>query len=88
MEQKIDFHLKDTEESVSFYVIEQTKISNRNYLLVTESMEEAAEAYIMKDVSGPEDEEALYQMVEDEEEIKLVGSIFRELLADDDIELS
>ncbi|MDD6857571.1 MAG: DUF1292 domain-containing protein, partial [Lachnospiraceae bacterium] len=47
-------------EETEVYVIEETKINNMNYLLVTESDEtdedEELEAYIFKDVSDAEDE--------------------------------
>ena len=43
-------------------------------------------AYIMKDVSKSEEEEALYEMVENDDELKYVSDIFEELLEDVDIE--
>lgn len=87
MEEKITFYLKDTGEEVSFFVIEDTTIHNVHYLLVSESMEEDSEAYILKELEneGNEGEETtLYEMVEDEQELRLTGKIFEELL--DDIE--
>ena len=60
-----------------------------NYLLVTESDDESDEetvAYIMKDVSKSEEEEAVYEMVENDDELKYVSDIFEELLEDVDIE--
>ena len=43
----------ETREGISeFYVIEQTRLNETDYLLVSESPEEDAEVLIMKDVSG------------------------------------
>ena len=39
-------------------------------------------AYILKDMSSPEDTDALYEMVEDEEELDSVSKIFEEMLED------
>ena len=49
-------------------VIEQTKINNTSYLLVTDSEddEEEINAFIVKDLSSPEDEDAIYGFVEDD----------------------
>ena len=69
------------------YVVEETRINNVNYLLVTEDEgdEEEAEAYILKDVSKEEDEEAVYEMVVEDSEIDYIGKVFSELLEDIDI---
>lgn len=87
--EKIKFTLSDTGEEVEFAVIEETRINGRNYLLVTESDEdeEEADAYILKDLSNSEDEEAIYEMVDDDREIDAVSRIFAEILDDVDIEI-
>ena len=61
MEEKIIFVDEDGNE-IEMYVIEETRINNVNYLLVTddEGDSEEAEAYILKDISNDEDEEAVY----------------------------
>ncbi len=65
-------------------VIEQTKVNGVNYLLVTDSEEEDDElnAFIVKDLSRPEDEDALYEIVEDDVEFDSVSKIFDELIED------
>ena len=69
------------------FVIEETRINNVNYLLVTDDDDsEEAEAYILKDISEEQDEEAVYEIVSDESEIDYIGKIFSELLEDIDIE--
>jgi uncharacterized protein YrzB (UPF0473 family) len=83
---EIIFTTEDGEEVV-FRIIEQTRLGGINYLLVstTEDEEEDAEALILKDISQDTDEEAVYDIVEDDRELELVAGIFKELL--DDIEL-
>lgn len=72
-------------EKIELFVIEQTKLEGINYLLVTESEEEEAEAYILKDISGENDTEALYEFVEDEDVLDALANIFSELIEDTDI---
>ena len=86
MEEKIVFIDEDGNE-VEMYVVEETRINNVNYLLVTEDEgdEEEAEAYILKDISNEEDEEAVYEMVVEDSEIDYIGKVFSELLEDIDI---
>lgn len=86
MENKIKFTDEDGIE-VEFTVVEQTKINGKNYLLVAEdddSDEEETIAYILKDVSGEQDAEAVYEMVEDDMELDSVSKIFEELLGEDE----
>ena len=81
MEEKIIFVDEDGNE-IEMYVIEETRINNVNYLLVTddEGDSEEAEAYILKDISNDEDEEAVYEIVDDESEVDYIGRVFSELL--------
>ena len=85
--QKIKFTDGETGEEVEFNVVEQTRINNINYLLVTEDEESDEEtAYILKDLSDDVDSEANYELLEDDNEIEYVAKIFAELLDDVDIE--
>lgn len=88
MSEKIKFTDNETKEEIEFVVIEQTRVNNVNYLLVTEENEEDEEetAYILKDMSMPEDKEADYVILEDDDEIDSISRIFSELLDDIDIE--
>ena len=79
--------LVDDEQTLPFYVVEETKLNGVNYLLVTEGDEdEDGDCYILKDMSGAEDTEALYEFVEDEDELEGLMKIFEELLEDVDLE--
>ena len=76
-------------ERVDFYVLEETRINGTNYLLVTDSEEddEEGECYILKDQSKAEDADALYEFVEDDEEMDYLYKIFAELMDDMDVDL-
>ncbi|MBO5474157.1 MAG: DUF1292 domain-containing protein [Lachnospiraceae bacterium] len=74
------------EETVEFYVLEQTRLGGIDYILVTDSEEDDAEALILRDMSAPEEEEAVYEIVTDDEELNAVAAVFENML--EDIELS
>ena len=76
-------------EQLEFYVLEETRISGMNYLLVTDADEEAeeCECYILKDRSKQEAEEAVYEFVEDDGELDCLFKIFTELTEDMDVDL-
>lgn len=75
----------DDGNAVDFFVEEQTMIAGTNYLLVSDSPdEETEEVYIMKDVSEPGSDEALFEIVENEEELRSVFKVFEQLLLDED----
>ena len=66
--EKITFTLEDG-ENVDFYVLEQTRLGGIDYILVADGEDDDAEALILKDVSAPEDTEALYEIVDDDNEV-------------------
>lgn len=69
-----------------FFVLEETKINGINYLLVTDSEEDEAEAWIMQEISEEDAEEKIYRPVEKEEELSYLSKIFAELLEDVEFE--
>ena len=69
-----------------FYVMEKASIAGKNYLLVANSMEEEAEALILKEIKAQE-EELTYEVLEDENEIIIISKYFEELLEDIDLEI-
>ncbi len=79
--------LEDDEETLDFYVIEQTRFNGKNYLLVTDTEGEydAADCYILRDMSDESDEDALYEFVDDDDELEAVMDIFAQLIEDTDI---
>ena len=83
--EKITF-MPDGEEAVDFYVLEQTTIGGVNYILVTDAEEEEdGEAYILKANPGTDNNEQVYSMVEDDDELAAVAGVFENML--DDIDL-
>lgn len=87
-EEKITLQTEDG-ELVDFFVLEETRINGMNYLLVTDEEDEDAdgECYILKDTSKAEEAEAVYQFVEDDDELNDLFQIFTQLLDDADVEL-
>ncbi len=85
--EKIRFHFEDTDESVDFFVLEQTKLNGAAYILVTDSEEDDAECLILKETGGRDTKESIYEIVEDDVELQAVSKVFEELLEDIDIEL-
>ena len=78
----INFTTEDGDE-VKFHVIEETRINGTDYLLVLDDIEdEEQEALILKDVSAEGEAEAIYEIVEDEKELKAVADLFGEILED------
>lgn len=72
-------------EELTFYIVEQTILGNINYLLVTDSEDEQAQAFIMKE-TGAETEDAFYEFVEDDVEFEAIAKVFEELLEDVELE--
>ena len=84
--EKLNFELDDGTTAV-FFVEEQARVNGKNYLLVTDSEEDEADAFILKDISEDAEEEANYIMVEDDVELSALSRVFQEMLDDTDIEL-
>lgn len=84
--EKIRFQFPDG-TSEEFYVEEQTRIGGKAYLLVSDSLDDEASAYILKDTSADDSPEACYEMVEDEDELQAVYKVFEQMLDDVDLEM-
>jgi len=83
--EKIRFNLNETDETAEFFVLEQTRVGGVDYILVTDSEEDDAEALILKDLSQDGEQEALYTIVEDDDELEAVAKVFSEMLEDIDL---
>lgn len=84
--EKIKFQLEDGSVE-EFYVEEQTRIGGVAYLLVSDSLDDEANAYILKDMSKDESQDACYEMVEDENELQALFKVFEQMLEDVDLEM-
>lgn len=86
----IIFQTDDGEEA-EFAVMEQTTLGGVNYLLVTKQDGDEETFLILKEdmsnVSLSSDEMAVFNILEDEKELKLVAQVFNELLEDVDLEV-
>ena len=83
--EKIKFTDPDTGECLEFYVLEQTRINNRDYLLVTVDEDGDSDAFVLKDLSEDTEKEAVYEIVEEEAELEAIAKVFSEMLEDVDI---
>lgn len=78
-------------ETLELFVVEKTRINGKDYLLAADSSlddegAEEAECYIFRDDSQDGDSEAVYVMVENEDELSGVLDIFQNLMDDVSIE--
>lgn len=85
--EKVKFTDPDTGECLEFYVLEQTRINNMDYLLVTVDEDGDSDAFVLKDLSEDIEKEAVYEIVEEETELEAIAKVFSEMLEDVDIEL-
>lgn len=83
--EKITFN-PNGEDPVDFYVLEQTRIGGFNYILVTDFEEGDGEALILKDMSKDGEDESLYVIVSDDDEMAAVAEVFENMLDDVEIE--
>ena len=84
--EKIKFTDPQTEEVVEFAVVEETQLNGIKYLLVSDGNETGdSEAYILKELKT-QDEEVLYEIVDDDVEFAAIAKVFAEL-ADEETEL-
>ncbi len=79
---KITLEAGPNGEEVDFYVLEQTRIAGVDYLLVTEAPDGDGDAYILQDLSKDGEEEALYEFVEDDEQLEALSKVFIQMLDD------
>ena len=82
--EKITFR-PEGEEPVEFYGLEQTRIGGHNYILVTDVEEGDGDALILKDMSQDGEEDSIYDVVSDDEELEAVSGVFADMLEDVDL---
>ncbi len=79
--EKITFN-PEGEDAVDFFVLEQTRIGGYNYILVTDFEDGDGEALILKDMSEDGDEESVFTIVSDDNELAAVAQVFESMLED------
>ncbi len=79
----------DGGERIDLNVLEETRINGMNYILVTDAAgeDEDGQCYILKDRSAKDEADAVYEFVDDEDELDYLFRIFSELVADMDLDL-
>ena len=84
--EKVKFTDPETQEVIEFIVEEETQLNGTKYLLVSEDAEDGTlDAYILKEVVDQNDE-VLYEVVEDEVEFMALAKVFAEL-ADEETDI-
>lgn len=83
--EKVKFMDPDTKEEAEFFVLEETQINGEKYLFVTEEEDGDSDAYILQEISD-DNENIVYEMVEEETKLAALGKVFAELIEDADIE--
>ena len=79
--EKITFNPQG-QDPVEFYVLEQTRINGTDYILVTDFEEGDGEALILKDTSGDGEEEGIFTIVSDDDELAAIAGVFENMLED------
>ena len=81
--EKVKFTDPETNEVVEFVVEDETQLNGVKYLLVYEDAEDGTlDAYILKEVVN-ENDEVLYDVVDDEVEFMALAKVFAELVDED-----
>lgn len=83
--EKITFN-PEGEAPVEFFVLEQTRIGGYNYILVTDFEEGDGEALILKDMSKDGEQESIFTIVSDNDELAAVAGVFENMLEDVEFE--
>lgn len=86
----VPFTTEDGEE-IDMYVLEETTLQGVHYILVTEDLsddsEEAVVTIMKEEKQQDKDEFAVYNIVENEDELQAVAKIFAELMEDVDFQI-
>lgn len=72
----------DGDQKIELFVIEKTTIGGIDYYLATETEEGDSDALILKDLSKREEEEAVFEVVSDDNELDAVAKVFESILDD------
>lgn len=79
---KITLPAGEDGSDVVFYVLEQTRIAGKEYLLVTDEEDGDGNAYVLVDTSKDGDSMAAYEFIEDEAQLDALSGVFSQMLED------
>ncbi len=82
---KLAFTMDNGKEQ-EFFVMGMAKVGDDSYILVTEEEEGDSDALILKEISE-DGTEAVYELVEDDNELSEAMEALKEVISDVDIEL-
>ena len=80
--EKIRLTPTDSENVEEFYILDQAKLGGKTYLLVTDQEEGDGMCMILRDDAGADEEESLYAVVEDDNELSALMILFQDKLED------
>lgn len=86
MSDKVVFETEDG-QTLEWTVIEQTMLFGKNYILVTDSVDEEDGDFMILKEESVDGDSISYTDIEDEQELKAVIRVFDELLEDIDLEV-
>lgn len=84
---KLQFMPEGETHPVGFFVLEETKLAGKQYLLVTDSEDGDGEALILRSDPEDTDPDSTYEIVEDEKELSAVLLLMRDSLEELGIEI-
>lgn len=87
--ESIYFTVEDTGEEIEFVILDSTIVDGQNYILVIEAEnleDEEADVMILKE-TAVEDDDVIYEFLDDEEEMFMVAEKFRELSDEYDLDI-
>ncbi|MCR5178508.1 MAG: DUF1292 domain-containing protein [Lachnospiraceae bacterium] len=88
--EKLEFIPEGSDTPATFYVLAQTDIDGKSYLLVSDvdpDGDEDGDVYIMRDDSEAQDEEASFVFVEDDGEYDRAALAFADTIEELDIDV-
>ena len=78
--EKIRLVSTDSTEVEEFYVLDQAKLGGKTYILVADEEEGDGMAMILRDDAEPGAEEALYAIVDDDNELNALLYYYEEIM--------
>lgn len=85
--EKVQFMPEGEDHAVDFYVLEEAMLGGKQYLFVTDSQNDDAEALILRANPNDDGNEVTFDVVEDEDELTAVLLLMRDDLEELGIEV-
>ena len=83
--EKVILQIRTQKRKLNFMCWKRHRSMEKKFLFVTEEEDGDSEAYILKEIAD-ENDDVVYEMVEDDNELAALGKVFAELIDDADIE--